>query len=89
MPFGFVGVKLGRLSKSTKKLPCSPHPPVGVAVADEAGNGLLDVPVVAVVVALWTDVWTVLRLLVLELTALELAALVVARECPVSDVDAV
>ena len=52
VPFGFVGLKDGRLSKSTKKLPCSPHPPVGVAVSEDAGNGLVEVAVVAVVLAL-------------------------------------
>ena len=36
-----LGMNLGRLSKSTMKSPCSPQPPVGVAVADEAGNGLV------------------------------------------------
>ena len=39
--FGLFGIKFGRLSKSIKKSPCSPHPPVGVAVARDAGNGLL------------------------------------------------
>ena len=39
--FGLFGIKFGRLSKSIKKSPCSPHPPVGVAVAKDAGNGLL------------------------------------------------
>ena len=43
--FWFVGVKFGKSSKLTRKVPCSPHPPVGLAVADEAGNELFE-PVV-------------------------------------------
>lgn len=39
--FGLVGRNLGKSSKSTMKSPCSPQPPVGVAVADEAGNGMV------------------------------------------------
>ena len=38
-----VGVKFGRSSKLIMKFPCSPHPALGVAVAEEAGNGFLDV----------------------------------------------
>lgn len=41
--FSSVGVKLGRSSKSIVKLPCSPQPALGVAVADEAGNGWVEV----------------------------------------------
>ena len=39
--FWLVGMKFGKLSKSIVKSPCSPQPAVGVAVADEAGNGLV------------------------------------------------
>lgn len=34
-----VGRKFGRSSKVSRTLPCSPQPAVGVAVADEGGNG--------------------------------------------------
>lgn len=50
--FGLVGRKSGRSSKSTRKLPCSPHPAVDVAVCDDAGNGLMKVAVVFVVLLL-------------------------------------
>ena len=43
--FGLVGMKFGKSSKLIKKLPCSPQPAEGVAVADEAGNGLLKLEV--------------------------------------------
>ena len=41
--FWLLGIKFGRLSKPIVKSPCSPQPPVGVAVADVGGNGLVKV----------------------------------------------
>lgn len=50
--FWLVGVKLGKLSKSITKSPYSPQPPEGVAVAEEAGNELVEVTVDSDLVAL-------------------------------------
>ena len=36
-----MGWYVGRSSKVIVKLPCSPHPALGIAVAEVAGNGLL------------------------------------------------
>lgn len=65
----FDGVKLGRLSKSTRKLPCSPQPSVGVAVGDEAGNGLLNEDELSVLLALLE--WVLRIMLELEAAGLE------------------
>lgn len=61
--FWCVGIKFGRLSKPIVKSPCSPQPPVGVAVADVGGNGLLKVEEEVVRVA---DFVEDLRLLVVS-----------------------
>ena len=42
LSFSLVGRKLGKSSKVSIKSPCSPQPAVGVAVADEAGNGFVE-----------------------------------------------
>ena len=47
---GLVGRNRGKSSKLTMNGPCSPQPPVGVAVADDGGKALLALPVVGEVV---------------------------------------